>query len=644
MEAKPKGRPDPNLLLLGGSVLALLLVVAGALHSRGAGREVLVPEQAAVLAADSAPTLEVPAERSGAARAAIASAAPQVLEPFEATPPEPLEYPVSGHFILTDCSGRELTTLDGQFELITRLNGERKTQPVPIRRGSFSFTVPNPSDFFVHDLELTGREVRLDIEKELTGPHEDQKMILTAHDQCGVRLEVVDDSTGAQLTGLEIWSEGELDSSTRAIPATEGCDHIAGAETSPVFLPEVDLDWGTIRTYWVRAEGYTWGKVSVDHTSSGDHKLRLHPAGALHVRVEGLERARMGGVHAWLNLWSLEDNELLAYAQLKPSFTHRWEAVRPGAYRVSVDLGDHWDDPLPLGAARVELTSSVEAKLVIEASPPEIPLGPVRVSGVVRAHEYWREEGLSLGFHGLGETERWEGVRPSLSASELRPDPSDPGILHWTKELPCEGAWQVTVGRIGIHKDFNASMINTPLVEVTVPDPAQLSIQVRDATTGHVLPSIGVGYRYLDRTLHQGIVWPSLDYRPGSGTHSMAMPAGRVALRIYCEGYTGIEEERDLAIGEHELSYQLEPCARVDLKFLDGSTTIPMSLFDVELEVSPLEGEGEVSEVWLQGLVFSQPGAYRVRFLGLAGYRDAETTLTVPQRGVVSHPVQLMRE
>ncbi len=642
MEPKPRSRTTSKRIVIGALLLgplALLLVIA----SGGADDEPPGPELSAARPAEEAPALERSLERD-TARESITDVTPETLGSIEDVTPAPSEYPVSGHFILTDCFGREFTTLYGEFELITRLNGERRVQSVEMKRGEFAFTVPDPSDFFVHELKLANRESNLDLEREVSGPHEDQRLVLTAREQCEVRLEVVDGMTGAHLSDLEVWSDEDLDSSAIAVPVTESCELVERAGSSPVFLPEVDLDWGTIRTYWVRTEGYAWGKVSVDHTRSGDHRLRLHTAGALTVSIEGLDRSRMGGVDTWLHLHRSEDDGLIAYAQLTPSFVHRWDALTPGTYRISADLGFYWDEPLSLGSGEVDVVASAEASLIIEATPPEVPRGPVLVGGVVRAHEHWRDKGFSLGFHGLGETERWEGNDRSLAFSELKPDPSDPDLLRWSKEVPCEGTWQVSVGYIGVHTDFKASLLNTREVEVSIPDPAELSISVRDAATGHTLPSIGVWYEYLGKTPHKEIVWPVLDYRPESGTHHMAMPAGRVNMRVYCQGYADIRGELDLAPGRHEFEYELEPRARVNLDFMEGSTGVPVSLLDVEVEATPEEGAGELSEIWFQSLVFSEPGGYRVKISGMRGYLDAETFMTVPKEGVVSHPIQLVRE
>ena len=84
--------------------------------------------------------------------------------------------------------------------------------------------------------------------------------------------------------------------------------------------------------------------------------------------------------------------------------------------------------------------------------------------------------------------------------------------------------------------------------------------------------------------------------------------------------------------------------ARVDLEFMEGVTAIPVSLFDVEIEATPEEGDGEIGEVWFRGLVFTEPGSYRVRISGIKDYLELETTLQVPERGVVSHLIQLVRE
>ena len=643
----PKDRTARRGLLLGVLVFAAALATWAFLDSEWNEKDLGAPtlaaegvESDALLALELEPLVETPdTERESLVLL------PQ--EPGEPGPEEALveeEYPVRGTFVLSDCFGRELTTLNGRFEVITHFGKVRQSRMVELRRGSFEFSVPNPTQFYVHELELEGRELELDLQKELTGPHDDQRLSLSARDQCEVRLEVVDAATGAPLRGVEVWSEDDLDSSAILLPLVEYCDHVLKDGASPILLPWVDIGWARLRTYWVHVEGYAWGKVGVDHSRPGDYLIRLGPPAALAVRVVGLAGKRLGGKDLWLHLRRKEDNAVLAFAKLGSSFTHRWERVPLGSYRLCVDLGGHWDDPLTLASAAVELSSSDEVSVVLEASPPDVPIGPVQVSGTLRVGAFWREQGFSLGFHGIGEAERWGSWRLGVKFSDLAADAVDPDLLHWSEELPCVGTWQVSVGRLGVHEDFEVGPSGAQGIELTVPDPAQLSILLKDAETGHILPSLGVWYSYAGETRHRTIVWPRMKFDPKSGRHRVAMPAGRVSLRVSSRGYADAEDELDLKPGEHELSYELAPCARVDFAFTNGVAAVPVNMLEVEVEATPVDGVGEISEVWFQGLVFSEPGPYQLKFRGIRGYLEAETRVEVPVRGVVSHSVHLVRE
>ena len=646
MVPMPKDRPSRNPLLFGALLVAVMLAAMGLLGPDW-GEEALdtlaLAAEHSVDASRSA-DLPIPVPEANTGRESTAPLPLELPAPASEEALSEREYPVHGTFVMTDCFGQEHADLDGQFELITRFGGVREVRAIELSRGSFEFMVPDPSHFFVHDLELSEIWTSLELEKELSGPHGDQLLLLRARDQCQVSLEVLDAMTHAQLTGVDVWEEGELDSSARSIPVVEGLERVVIDGSSPLFLPEVDLNWGTVRTYWVRVEGYAWGKVNVDHTRVSDHTIRLSPGSTLRVKVEGLEQTQLSGMETWLYLRRLEDDELLAYKMLDRSFTHSWRGVSPGSYRVCVDLGFYWGDPLPLGSAEVELGTSAEASIVVTAVPAEAPLGPVQVSGTVRAHEFWREQKFSMEFHGRGETERWEGSNTRIRYSELSPDRVDPDLFYFSKELPCEGSWQVNVGFLGVHEDFEATSSGAQGIEVTIPPPAELSISARDAETGHALTSVRVWYRYTSKSESKQLVWPDIEYRPESGTHHMSMPAGRATMIFSAQGFAEIEEELDITPGHHELAYELEPRARVDLEFMEGVTAIPVSLFDVEIEATPEEGDGEIAEVWFRGLVFTEPGSYRVRISGIKDYLELETTLQVPERGVVSHLVQLVRE
>jgi len=649
MEDQSRARSIKTPLIIGASALVLLLALLGGLVPGDERLEEVAPQvEEEVEEADSSTevvdegALEMAQERAHE-RAPIEGAAEVIEGSTERVAPERRVYPVSGQFILTDCFGQEHAQLDGEFELVYKRDGERLERSIPVEGGVFSFTVPDPSDFFVHEMKLVGREITLQLEHELTGSHDDQRLLLNARDQCEVRVEVLDAATRGHLSGVEVWYVGRLDSSAEAVPESRGLDLVLRDASSPVSLPEVDLSRGSKRSYWVRSEGYAWAKVSVDHTRYSDQVVLLERGGALSVRVEGLESVTMGGSRTHLQLERVAD-ESSSLERLDTSFHHKWESVPPGAYRVSVVIGERWVPPLPLGTAEVTVRASEDAQLVLPVEAPMVPAGPVTVNGVVRTHKYWRDRGFSLAFYGTGETRRWEGRLPSLGLKEMKADPTDPDLLRWSMELPCEGTWEVAVQWFSIHTNFSASLAHTPTVELSIPEPAFVSMQIRDAGTGAALPGAMLFWKATGSTGREEQVWATLKYRPESGTHHVTIPAGHVTFDILSDGYVGQLKGIELVPGPQELSFDLEPVGRVDLQFMEGGAVIPVSLLDLEFEVRSVSGSGDISSIWGGSLIFEEPGVYEVKVIGLPGYLDAVTTITAPERGVAKHTIHLVRE
>jgi hypothetical protein len=69
-----------------------------------------------------------------------------------------------------------------------------------------------------------------------------------------------------------------------------------------------------------------------------------------------------------------------------------------------------------------------------------------------------------------------------------------------------------------------------------------------------------------------------------------------------------------------------------------------MNLLVTEIEATPTEGVGEIYEIWVHSITFSEPGTYRVKLSKLPGYLPVETTLVVPEIGRVTHDLYLIRE
>ncbi|MCH2106135.1 MAG: hypothetical protein MK291_05790 [Planctomycetes bacterium] len=642
MGDQPRARSIKTLLIAGASVLALLLALLGAFAPRGERLEEVAPP-VAVEPEQVAPLVDLEGERVAVERASVGGEALVTEALTDEAAPERSGYPVSGQFILTDCFGQEHAHLDGEFTLVYKRDGERLERAVPVEGGAFSFTVPDPSDFFVHDMELADREISLELEKELTGSLEDQRLLLTARDQCEVRLEVLDAETRGHLSSVEVWSVWDLDSSEKAVPWSADIEPSLRGVSSPISLPEVDLDWGSQRSYWVRSEGYAWAKVNVDHSRYSDQVVMLERGGTLGVQVEGLESETVGGSQIYLQLKRTGERSM-TLERLGSSFQHEWESVPPGAYRVSVILGEPWASPLSLGTAEVTVRASEDAQVLFPVEAPEAPPGPVAVNGVVRAHEHWRDKGFALTFHASGETQRWEGQPPTLRSQDMESDPTDPDLLRWSAELPCEGAWEVSVKWLNVHQAFTASLAHTPTLELTIQAPAQVSMQIRDAETDAVLPGAQLWWDAWGSKSRRVHVWATLEFRPELGTHHITIPAGDKSFDILCDGYFGWPERVELIPGPQELAFQLEPVGRVDVRFMEGGAARPMSVLDLEFEVRPLEGSGDICEIWDRSLIFDTPGDYEVTFTGVPGYHDAVTTITAPKRGVVSHAIHLVRE
>lgn len=638
-----KERQTRRVLLTGVLLIAVLL---GIWSIGGTSSGALYPDASSQVEAserDALPPIEVPKTAREAGSPGEALQGPEEEAPtLEAEAASEPGHRVRGTLMLTDCIGQEVNNLDGRFTVYTRVDGERAEIEVEIRRGEFEFGIADPSSLYASDLIVEGRDVVLEWSPEVMSLLGSPTLALKAREQCEVRLVVRDAKTGAHLKGLEIWADTDINDLQMLLPNLD--DHIAEDAASPYTLPEVDLDWEGERIYWVRAEGYAWEKVLVDHMGKGDYVVELRLGAEMTVIVEGLRGGSLNGHDPCLNLWSVEDEVVVANWCEAPPFTHRWEGVPPGHYRVLYNLDWHPSESPLLGSREVNLQVGAVATVTIEPVLPELPFGPVIAKGTVRAGEYWREKGFSLYFVPLGETERWATQRERLYLRDLAPDSSDPDLFRWSTELCCEGSWQVVVAPCRVHEDFDISASGVEDIELSIEDPAELSLLLKDAQTGEILPSATITYEYVGHSRTQVMVFSQHRFDPLTSRHQVAVPAGHVTLRVSAQAHHLLEEELLLTPGARELAYELEPVGGVDFHFYDGLARCPMNILGAEVEATPEEGDGDIYEVWIRSLTFSEPGVYLVKFNDLPGFLPVEITVTVPESGRVPHDVHLIRE
>ena len=634
-------RQTRRVALTGALLIAALLGIWSVQPPRSEGAYLKVPSQ---VETGALPPLEFPAAPpiNESLREALLGEQEEAEMPEVAEANRETRQRVRGTLVLTDCVGQEVEDLDGRFIVYTKIKGERVGLRVEFRRGEFEFELSDPSSLYVSDLFVEGRDVVLEWSPERMKLLGSPTLTLKAREQCEVRLVVRDAVSGAQLKGLEVWADHDIDDLQMLLPNFD--ELIAEDVVSPYTLPEVDLDWGSERLYWVRAEGYAWKKALVDHTGTGDYFVDLRPGADLTVIVEGIRDGSLGGHQPCLSLWSVEAEEVVADWCEAPPFIHRWEGVPPGHYRALYSLDwDPSDSPI-LGAGEISLQAGDVATVTIEPALPELPFGPVVAKGTVRVGADWREKGFKLEFIPIGETKQWATATERLYLHDLILDPSDPELFRWSTTLSCEGSWQVIVAPCRVHEDFDISASGVEDIELSIEDPAELSLLLKDAQTGEILPSATITYEYVGHSRTQGMVSSQHRFDPLTARHKVAVPAGHVILRVLAQAHQPLEEELRLIPGELELTYELEPVGGVDFNFYDGLVRCPMNLLEAEIEATSAEGEGEIYEVWVRSLTFSAPGFYRVKFNKIPGYLPAEITVAVPKMGRALHDVHLIRE
>lgn len=644
---------------------SLALVLVAALVCAGIALLVGDPPASEGLAApliDAAEAREIeelpaaPALRSDERKTAAESGVEAAAEKEQVTglAPEPAVsdgHRVRGTLVLIDTEELELPATDGRFEVLSRFDDEEVRIEVEVTGGRFTFRLPDPELCIVSAVFLAdGRRAALVADHGgdlLRGPLADLRLEVLARPMAEVILVVVDAATNAHLSEIEVRQAFDLEDLGAVHPGPEEAFASVLLDlSSPIRLAAVDPDWATATTCWVHAPGYAWSDVQVDHLRGGEYLVALEPGGSLRLEVVGLVPGILGGAEAMLRLRKGEAQAPAVEAALWRERILHWEGLPAGAMRATLEIGSWWDDVKTLGSTDLEVVAGKRTDAVLEITSDLSHPGRVRCSGTVRVGPSWRASGFGLQFNALGETEAWVRRSPSIPMEELVADGTDPDLFHWETVLAAAGTWQLSFGTTALHVDFEATPPETGGVELVVPDPAELRMSVRDALTGEVLPALGLYWKYVEASPHASIVWTPTEYDAESGVHSLVVPAGRIALDIWADGYAQLEEETiDLPPGITERSWTLEANAGgLQFSFVDGETATPANLLEWEVEVEALDNEGDMATISMDTIFFSAPGRYRIRFWGVEGFRPVELEAEVPVKGRDRVLVTLERE
>lgn len=304
------------------------------------------------------------------------------------------------------------------------------------------------------------------------------------------------------------------------------------------------------------------------------------------------------------------------------SGTTRIDGLRPGSYRLYVEIGESYESPVTLAEADVELTAGSETAInLVLADPPELP-DPVPLSGILYLPESWNCDSLTLYFEPLDlpNAEYEDQVRLELESMTRVED--RPGVFEWDAGLVYPGRYDVKFFELSFGTRIEVPDTGLADCELRINEPADVLVRVVDSATGKEV-------RLDHITWHYGEVYsrlPPAGFNPKSGRYTFRCPAGRVEIQIHESGWAWTRKVVEAAPGRNEVTLEATRACGVKFVFHDDDMPVSVShdiIFEIESE--RLDGPGRQTGSSSDGQIkVSNPGLYRFSIPPINGYEPVE--------------------
>jgi len=600
-----------------GAVAIVLLAVAwnadmlGA--RRGAPPAVDAPHGARSAAAEpgveSAPGPAVAGVRT---EAAVAAAAP---EPDAAPTADPGVVTLTGRLVLEGLDGAERTDASGGMRIGVEHAGRFAWNAVDVDEGRFALDVPRGASLRFARLRFDGLAAIPD--RETIAAPGGGALELRARLVARPVLHVVDAATGAPLRDVEVrrranwraWGDdihpGDSDEVSTVTPAAD----------SPIVLPAFDRRCA----YWARAEGYAWGRITIEHETGGERTLQLVPSGRLDVRVAGAEVP--DGCFVRLRSFGERGTEVAAQKALGTDGIVAFEDLTPDEYRVFVEHGAGRDAVI-VGFDRRTLAAGAHEVVDVALDLSKLDELRVPLAGRLRVPPELAGPGLTLRLSHQAEPGGRTQSMIRLRGEALAPVAGETADVWetyaWDAGEVLPGTYMVWVGPMHHREALALAVPGSEDVLIEVPPLARVTACFLDAASrAPVLPE---RTSWMDDSLDSnrfGNMSSDLHPDPDSGVATFTTCAGPVVLRVEDLRYGTTGHAFDLDPGENDLDVLLERVCSIRVSVFSEGARLSLHDESIELELTRADGEFAYRQRSGDGasetFVLVGPGDYRLR-------------------------------
>ena len=393
-----------------------------------------------------------------------------------------------------------------------------------------------------------------------------------------------------------------------------------------------------MRNCYFRSPGHGWGRIEIDERRGGERILLLERAGELEVVPTGRTTDPATRLRVFGSEYQPVFSEPLADTVI--------EDLPVGSYRVAVEIGEFWSDPLVLAEEKAEVVAGFRTRVVLALKDVEAPAA-VPMEGTLFLPAEWALTDFELDFELLGTALGDLEGNFSLAGAAMRPEGEPPSAYRWVRPAVQPGRYEVELEELAFHAVLEVGEQGLHDARVVVPPPCDVRVRCVDDITGVEVTGM---YLTWNGAIPEGLHgWSSETARWNKALRcwEIRAPVGEVQLGGGGNEYEYISERIDAHPGLNEVLLRLARQTSLRLILLDGTTEIPWESGTTPT-LEPAEGQTEWSS-WTRGggmltLHKKEPGRYKLTVPEIPGYEPVPAVEVTLVKGVVTeHVVELVR-
>lgn len=414
-------------------------------------------------------------------------------------------------------------------------------------------------------------------------------------------------------------------------PGEIGSEVVLSADSSPFELTQSDS--GSVVPYWIRAKGYAWKCIEINHSVGGTMVVTLDREARLNVELAGEVSS------CWFRLRRITEPEREDPSRhyqppalelpLNGRESLELDGLASGLYLASVELGDWLYPTVCAEPSVVMLNAGATAGLKVELISSEASSNKCELHGTLCMDSSWGNEPPALVIGPSRGSRLPPDTRYIVFPSFMGRDDERNGVYKWIVELSA-GSYQVGFPDWGIIERVNisapveeVSLVLGKLKTVSVETVTQESSEVADVRDLYFskVPVVESEVEKWTRRWHKAA-------NMHTGMFEVRAPCGMVELAVRYGSFRLSSATVRLEESSELFQIMVRKCGEVSVGCTEGGRRRPIN-GHIEISITSVEDNNKAFNFmvhWNEGreILALDPGRYLLSFPVLECYEPVE--------------------